>query len=68
MTVREIYQEAISNGHDSLQLLIRFLVYEKKAVTFEDSQEKIDYYLEDRFLKKMNEYLYDFSVKEKEVT
>jgi hypothetical protein len=65
MTVREIYQEAISNDHNSLQMLIRFLVYEKKVICFEDSQEKIEYYLQEKFSKKMNEYLYQFSVKER---
>lgn len=64
MTVRELYLEAISNDHNSLQLLIRFLVYEKKVVSFDDSQEKIEYYLQEEFSKKMNEYLYDFKVKE----
>ena len=57
MTVREWYKEAIVGKHHSLQLFIEFLVYEKKAVTFDDDGDKLSYFLQDKFNKKMNEYL-----------
>jgi hypothetical protein len=66
MTIREWYKEALIGKHYSLQLLIVFLVYEKNAIKFEDDTEKLTYYLQDRFSKKMNEYLSNFEVKRNE--
>jgi hypothetical protein len=57
MTVREWYSEAIIGKHYSLQLLIEFLIYEKKVLKFEDTTEKLTYYLQDKFHKKMDEHL-----------
>ncbi|MED4978233.1 hypothetical protein P9726_00500 [Geobacillus stearothermophilus] len=56
MTVGELLQEAVDSGEHSLVLLIDFLLF-KKAVTYDDDASKIDYYLQDRFRNKMNEYL-----------
>jgi hypothetical protein len=63
MTVREWYEGAILGKHHSLILLVEFLVYEKKALTFEDSTGKLQYFLEDRFAAKMNAYLSDYEEK-----
>jgi hypothetical protein len=60
MTVREWYKEAILGKHHSLQIWIEFLVYEKNVLKFEDSEEKLTYYLQDRFANKMNEYLSEY--------
>jgi hypothetical protein len=63
MTVRELYQEAILGKHHSLQLLIDYLVNERKVLEMNDSEEKIHYYLQDRFSKKLNEYLAEYQKK-----
>jgi hypothetical protein len=57
MTVRELYFEAIKGKHYSLQLLIEFLVNEKNVIKMTDDTRAIDYYLQERFHNKMNEYL-----------
>jgi hypothetical protein len=57
MKVSDFYQEAIKQNHYSLKLLIEFLVFEKKVLGMNDPKEKLTYYTQDRFLKKMNEYL-----------
>ncbi|MEC1155516.1 hypothetical protein [Cytobacillus horneckiae] len=62
MTVRDLYQEAILNDFYSLQLLIRFLVYEKKSVKLEDHHGRLEFFLQEKFQSKMNEYLIKYEV------
>lgn len=63
MTVGELYNDAIIYNHYSLELLIRFLVKEKKVLQMEDDSERVTYYLQDRFRVKMNEHLGEFDEK-----
>lgn len=63
MTVREAYLEAIIGKHYSLQLVIDYLVNERKVLEMTDTQEKLTYYLQDKFHKKMNEYLIEYERK-----
>jgi hypothetical protein len=60
MTVREYYLKAKQNGHYSLELMIDYLVNEKKVLTMTDSEDKLAYYLQDKFAKKMNEHLAEY--------
>jgi hypothetical protein len=60
MTVLEHYQEARKHGYSSLVLLIEYLVHERKVLNMGDSEEKLSYYLQDKFQKKMNEYLMEY--------
>ena len=57
MTLLEMYTEAKKENVVSAWMLIEFLVFEKKALTFMDDVSKLDYYYEPRFRNKMNEYL-----------
>jgi hypothetical protein len=57
VTIRELYAEALMGKHQSLQLLIEFLVNEKKVLTMADEEEKLTFYLQDKFANKMNEHL-----------
>ncbi|UYL94220.1 hypothetical protein PT91_gp44 [Geobacillus phage vB_GthS_PT9.1] len=57
MTIRELYTAAIEQKEESLILLLDFLLFAKKAVKLDDDAERVDYYLQDRFRVKMNEYL-----------
>jgi hypothetical protein len=59
----ELYQIAKNENYYSLVLLIEFLVYEKKVLELSDSEEKLTYYLQDRFHKKLNEYLAEYEAK-----
>ena len=60
MTVRELYEEAISGNYYSLILLIEYLVKERKVLEWTGTEDKLDYYLQDRFHKAMNEYLAEY--------
>jgi hypothetical protein len=58
--IEELYHEAIKHNHYSLKLLIEYLVNERKILKMTDSEEKLTYYLQDRFANKMNEYLKEY--------
>ncbi|PEP86123.1 hypothetical protein [Bacillus pseudomycoides] len=60
MTILDIYTEAKKDGIVSAWLLIEYLVFERKAITFADEVDKLDRFFEDRFRNKMNEYLVDY--------
>ncbi|SFK05333.1 MULTISPECIES: hypothetical protein [unclassified Bacillus (in: firmicutes)] len=60
MTLLEMYTEAKKENVVSAWMLIEFLVFEKKALTFTDDVSKLDYYYEPRFRNKMNEYLNEY--------
>ncbi|WP_108669526.1 hypothetical protein [Peribacillus acanthi] len=57
MTVQEIYEKAVSSPYWELQLLIEFLVHEKKVLEFTDDEEKLQFYFQDRFNTQMNEHI-----------
>jgi hypothetical protein len=61
MTVQEIYNE--SSEFPSLKLLIDYLVNEKKVLKMTDNEEKLTYFLQEKFHKKLNEYLSEYEVK-----
>lgn len=63
MTVRELYNEAIKEGHYSLQLLIEFLLLEKRVIQLNDDTSVLDYYFQEKFHRKMNEYLAEYEKK-----
>lgn len=60
MTLLEMYTEAKKENVVSAWMLIEFLVFEKKALTFMDDVSKLDHYYEPRFRNKMNEYLNEY--------
>jgi hypothetical protein len=62
MTIEEYYLDAKRYGHQSLALLIDYLVNERKVLKLTDGEEKLTYYLQDRFAAKMNEYLREYEV------
>lgn len=43
-----------------LYALILFLVYEKKVLSFEDTKDKLSYYMQDKYKKSMNRYLNEY--------
>lgn len=63
MTLKEYYELAVRNEFTDLYVLIMFLVYEKKALSFEDTKDKLEYYLQDRFRIAMNRYLTEYKEK-----
>lgn len=60
MTVLDMYTEAKKDGIVSTWLLIEYLVFERKAITFADNMDKFAYFFEERFRNKMNEYLVEY--------
>jgi hypothetical protein len=58
MTIQELYVEG--KDFPSLLLLIDYLVHERKVVSMTDSIEKLTYYMQPNFHKKMNAYLDDY--------
>lgn len=61
MIVQDHYEVAIKNGYKSLVLVIEYLVNERKVLEMTDNEDKLTYYLQDRFKNKMNEYLKEYS-------
>lgn len=60
MTVREIYQDAILGKHHSLKLMIEFLVYKKKVVSFEDDRSVLNKYFLEKHKERLNKLLADY--------
>lgn len=60
MLIEEYYRESIKQNFPSLTMLIDYLVYEKQILNMDDEEEKLSYYLQDRFHNKMNEYLTEY--------
>jgi hypothetical protein len=63
MTIQEIYLIAKKENHYSLVLLIEFLTLEKKVLKGNDTEDKLTYYLQDKFHRKMNNHLAEYEVK-----
>lgn len=63
MRIQDWYKEAKDGGHYALQLLIEFLVYEKKAIKWEDETESLTHYLQPKFKTYMNKYLTEYEEK-----
>jgi hypothetical protein len=63
VTLRELYAESLMGKHYALQLLIEFLVNEKKVLSMIDDEEKIFFYLQEKFTTKMNAHLSEFENK-----
>jgi hypothetical protein len=57
MTVKEMYEDSIMYEYYWLEVTIEFLVMEKQVLKMEDNADRITYYLQDKFSKKMNEHL-----------
>jgi hypothetical protein len=58
MTTQELYEQG--KEFPSLILLINYLVHERKVVSMADSIDKLHYYMQPNFHKKMNEYLDEY--------
>lgn len=65
MKVKDFYREALDHRYRALKLMIHFLVFEKKVLTMEDDEEKLRYFLQDKFRAKMNQHLIEYSKKVK---
>lgn len=59
MTIAEIYKETCQR-HYSLKLLIEYLVHEKHVLKMTDNEDKLTYYLQDKYWAKMGEYLREY--------
>jgi hypothetical protein len=60
MTIQEQYDEALKYNFRSLIALIEYLVYVRKVLKMTDDSNELNYYLQDRFKAKMNEYLGEY--------
>lgn len=60
MIIQEYYDEAKKYEYHSLVLLIDYLVNERKVLEMTDSEEKLTYFLQDKFAKKLNEHLLEY--------
>lgn len=69
MNLRELYAEAIINGHSSLILLIEFLVFEKKVLDFDSHENELDLYFKPNNRARMNKLLLEYrEFKKKQVS
>jgi hypothetical protein len=60
MIVKDYYIESLKHEFYSLQILIEFLVYEKKVLKLTDSEDKLTFFLQDKFRKSLNQHLVNF--------
>ena len=60
MTIQEQYDEALKYNFRSLIALIEYLVFVRKVLKMTDDSDELNYYLQDRFKAKMNEYLGEY--------
>ncbi|COC55667.1 hypothetical protein [Bacillus velezensis] len=58
--MRQRFDTIITHSYYSLILLIEFLVCEKKTVRLQDSEEVLNFYLQEKFKDGMNAYLLAF--------
>lgn len=58
--IRDWYLDAVDYNQESLLLLLDFLIYEKKVLSFDDPEEKLHFYFQEKFREKMNEHLAKF--------
>lgn len=63
MNLRELYTESVTGSHDSLALLIEFLVFEKQVLTFDDDQRELNLYFKPNNKEKMNRLLLEYKSK-----
>lgn len=63
--IKDLYMAAILNNHQSLIMLIDFLMNEKKVLTLEDDSSKLEHYLQDKYKNKMNEFLEEYNLAKK---
>lgn len=63
MKIRELYEESIKGYHESLSLLIEFLIFEKKVLTFEDDTKELDLYFKPNNQARMNQLLIEYKKK-----
>ncbi len=63
MTVEDYFKWAVDGEHTDLYTLILFLVYEKKALSFADTKDKLLYYMQDKYKKSMEKYLAEYKSK-----
>ncbi|MBP1950262.1 hypothetical protein [Virgibacillus litoralis] len=63
MDLREVYTESIAESHESLSLLIEFLVLEMKVLSFDDDQRELDLYFKPNNKVKMNKLLLEYRTK-----
>lgn len=61
--IRDWYLDAVDYNQEPLLLLLDFLIYEKKVLSFDDPEEKLQFYLQERFRGKMNEHLAQYKTK-----
>jgi hypothetical protein len=54
--------DTLIQKHYSLQLLIEFLVYEKKVVSFEDDKKALDLYFMEKHKTRMNGLLQEYNI------
>ncbi len=60
MTLKEVYENAILEDYESLQLLIEFLIFEKQVLTFEDDSKELDLYFLPKHKERMNKLLMEY--------
>lgn len=57
INVAEMMEWAADHDYTDLWTLIMFLVYEKKTLSLSDHSDKINFYTQEKFSKRMNEHL-----------
>lgn len=65
MKIKELVHEAEEGKHDSLLLLLDFLLNEKKSISFDDDIKVLDIYFLPKHTEKINKLLGEYLPKRK---
>lgn len=60
MRISELWNDAFTDNHFSLALLLDFLLHEKKVIKFDDDISVLARYTSEKNRKAMNEFLHEY--------
>lgn len=63
MLLRELYSEAIKENYEWLSILIEFLVFEKKTLSFDNDISELGHYFKPNNRARMNKLLLEYRAK-----
>ena len=61
MKLREVYQEAIKQQFLSVCLLLEFLIFEKKVLSWDDHDNELDLYFKPNNKRRMDKLLKEYA-------
>lgn len=66
MSIGELYMESLQGGHESLILMLEYLIFEKESLQMDDDVSNLNVFFEKRYEKALNKHLEVFKESRKE--